>query len=115
MQHLHKTIYKIDKTTESRPFQIISTDFVYPIIYSAKIKKEKKSYILLFTCSVTRAIHLELLPDQTKEEFIRALKRLIARRGYSDNAKTFVAASKWIKRINKSEVLHPVLNTKGIK
>ena len=115
MQHLHKAIYKIDKTTESRPFQIISTDFVCPIIYSAKIKKEKKSYILLFTCSETRAIHLELLLDQTKEEFIRALKKLIARRGYSDNAKTFVAASKWIKRINKSEVLHPVLNTKGIK
>ena len=120
MQHLHKAIYKIDKTTESRPFQIISTDFVCPIIYSAKIKKEKKSYILLFTCSETRAIHLELLLDQTKEEFIRALKRLIARRGcpetiYSDNAKTFVAASKWIKRINKSEIFHQFLNTKGIK
>ena len=64
---------------------------------NAKNKREKKSYILLFTCSLTRAIHLELFPDQTKEEFIRALKRLIARRGcpetiYSDNAKTFVAA-----------------------
>ena len=61
-----------------------------------------------------------MLPDQTKEEFIRALKRLIARRGcpetiYSDNAKTFVAASKWIKRINKSEILHHFLSIKGIK
>ena len=27
----------------------------------------------------------------------------------------FVAASKWIKRINKSEILHQFLNTKGIK
>ena len=37
-----------------------------------------------------------------------ALKRLIARRGtafvfHSDNAKTFVAASKWVGKINKDE------------
>ena len=85
-------------------------------MYCTKNKREKKSYIFLFTCSLTRPIHLELLPDQTKEEFIRALKRLIARRGcpetiYSDNAKTFVTASKWIKRINKSEILHHFLDT----
>ena len=89
-------------------------------MHHAKKKIEKKSYILLFTGSLKRAIHLELLPDQTKEEFIRALKRLVARRGcpetiYSNNAKTFVAASKLIKRINKLEILHLFLNTKGIK
>ena len=77
-------------------------------------------YILLFTCSLARAIHLELLPDQTKEELIRALKILIARRGcpetiYFNNTKTVVAASKWIKRINKSEILHLFLNAKGIE
>ena len=110
----------IDRTTESRPFQVIGTDFAGPIMYHAKNKREKKSYILLFTCSLTRAIHLELLPDQIKEEFIRELKRLIARRVcpeaiYSNNAKTFVAAFKWIKRINKSEALHHFLKTKGIK
>ena len=37
-----------------------------------------------------------------------ALKRLIARRGtavvfHSDNAKTFVAASMWVGKINKDE------------
>ena len=62
-------------------------------------------------------MHLELLQDQTKEEFIRALKRLIVRRGcpqtiYSDNAKILVAASKWIKRNNKTEILHHFLNKK---
>ena len=62
-------------------------------MYCNKNRGEKKAYILLFTCSLTRAIHLELLPDQTTNEFIRALNRLIARRGcpetiYSDNAKT---------------------------
>ena len=88
----------IDRTTRLRRFQVNGTDFTGPIVYRAKNKKEKKPYILLFTCSLTRAIHLELLPDQTKVELIRALKRLIARRGcpetiYSNNAKIFVAAS----------------------
>ena len=110
----------IDRTTGSRPFQVIGTDFAGPIMYCTKNKNEKKPYILLFTCNLTRAVHLELLPDQTKEEFIRPLKRSIARCGcpetiYSDNAKTLVAASKWIKRINKPEILNHFLNTKGIK
>ena len=88
----------IDRTTRLRRFQVNGTDFTGPIVYRAKNKKEKKPYILLFTSSLTRAIHLELLPDQTKVELIRALKRLIARRGcpetiYSNNAKIFVAAS----------------------
>ena len=74
---------------------------------------EKNAYIP-FRSSLTRAIHLELLPDQTADEFIRALKRLMARRGcpetiYSDNAKVYVVASKWFKKINKSKILHNLL------
>ena len=56
----------IDRTTGSYSFQVVGTDFTGPIMYCTKNKREKKSYIFLFTCSLTRAIHLELLPDQTK-------------------------------------------------
>ena len=71
---------------------------------------------MLFTCSLTRAVHLEILPNQTTQEFIQALKRLIARRGrpkviYSDNAKTFEKASKWIKRVYKDEGMQEFLVT----
>ena len=63
-----------------------------------KNREEEKVCIFLLTCGLTRAIHLKLLSHQTADEFKRALKRLIARRGspekvYSDNAKTYVAAS----------------------
>ena len=86
-------------------------------MYCNRNKGEKKAYIILFTCSLTRAIHLELLPDQTTNEFIRALNRLIARRGcpetiYSDNAKTYVAASKQLKKINKLKILHHLVSTR---
>ena len=62
---------------------------------------------MLYACSLTRALHLDLLPDLSTEEFIFSFKRLVARRGrprkiYSDNAKTFVAAAKWIRKAMES-------------
>ena len=56
-------------------------------------------YIALFSCCVTRAIHLELVEDLSAEAFRRALRRFAARRGtptliVSDNAKTFQATEK---------------------
>ena len=66
-----------------------------------------------------RAVHLELIPDTTTQEFIKCLKRLIARRGkpstiYSDNAKSFQAAAKSPKQIIKSEQLHKHLTKENI-
>ena len=59
----------------------------------------KKAYIALFSCCVTRAIHLELVEDLSAEAFRRALRRFCARLGtptliVSDNAKTFQATVK---------------------
>ncbi|GAA6087156.1 uncharacterized protein LOC109098335 [Tachysurus ichikawai] len=66
-----------------------------------------KAYIALFTCAVTRAIHLKLVSSQSTEDFLLALKRFIARRGicmviYSDNAKTFNQADQDLKELWKS-------------
>ena len=62
-------------------------------------------------------MHLELTPILTTNEFIKCFKRLIARRGrlktvYSDNAKTFQAAAKWLKLVIKNEEFNKFL-TKG--
>ena len=108
-----------DRFVGERAFDVIGTDFAGPIYYRKNNYKENKSYILLFTCSLTRAVHIELVPDQTTIEFLKALKRLIARRGcpttiYSDNAKSFVAASKWIKSIKISEDINHFLTKEGI-
>ena len=85
-----------------------------PIRYRTKGKAEKKAYLVLYGCSLTRAVHLEILRSMEVVEFIPSLKRLIARRGrpkiiYSDNAKTFIAANKWLKRAQKDEKLHHFL------
>ena len=61
------------------------------------VKKER--HTLLFACSLTRGLYLELLPDLTTDEFLGSLKSLMARSGkpnkiYSDFGKTFIAAAK---------------------
>ena len=78
-------------------------DFAGPL-YVVQRKSMKKVYITLFTCAVTRVIHLELVPDLSAETFKQALKKFIARRGtpslmISDNAKTFEAMAKWLKKL----------------
>ena len=60
------------------PFQVIGTDFAGAIYYRDKTKKESKAYILIFSCSKSRAVHVQLIPNTTTKEFIKCLKRLIA-------------------------------------
>ena len=110
----------IDRTEGSRPFQVVSVDYAGPIIYKRTQRQEGKAYILLFACNLTRALYLELLPDQTAEEFLKSLKRFIARKVrpekiYSANGKTFVAGAKWLKRIMKEESLQNLLAHQHIK
>ena len=98
-----------ERTEGSMPFKFIGVDFAGPVKHFSR--KEMKAYIVLYACSLTRAVYLELLPDQTTQEFLRSLKRFIARRGrpekiFSDNGKTFVATSKWLEKIRQDEKIN---------
>lgn len=60
--------------------------------------KITKCYVSLFICFLTRAVHIELVSDLTKEAFIAAFRRFIARRGkpaqmFSDNGTNFTGAN----------------------
>ena len=95
-----------DRITESPPFEVTGVDFAGPL-YVKTDDSVKKSYIALFTCAVTRAVHLELVSDLSTETFLLALKRFISRRGlckiiYSDNAKTFKRADQDLKALWKA-------------
>ena len=69
-----KELLPADRTNLDLPFKIIGTDYAGPFLCKSKGKKGKKVYLLLFTCSLSRAIHLKVLPNQTTHEFIHALK-----------------------------------------
>ena len=68
------------RTQECRPFQVIGVEYAGPAYYRSKNKAISKSYILLFSYSVSRAIHLKLVPNLSTQKFIKSMKRLIARR-----------------------------------
>ena len=68
-----------DRTNGGRSFQVIGMDFAEPITYKGKKDSLKQAYILLITCSLSRAVHIELVGSQKIEEFIRAFKRFVAR------------------------------------
>jgi hypothetical protein len=109
------------RTQGSTPFQVLGVDFAGPIRYQSKAKAEKKAYLVLYGFKLTRAVHLELLRSLEVAEFLPSLKRFIARRGrpeliYLDNAKTFKAADKWLKRAQKDErSVHEFLTDRTIK
>ncbi|XP_028410862.1 uncharacterized protein LOC114533527 [Dendronephthya gigantea] len=110
----------LERTTGSTPFQVIGVDFAGPIRYLSKAKKEKKAYVALYACSLTRAVYLELLPNQSTDEFLLSLKRFIARKGrpekvFSDNGKTLLATAKWLRRVQKDEKFNSWLAKQDIK
>lgn len=92
------------RVTQSHPFSYTGVDYAGPIqtrTMKGRGHKSYKSYIAVFVCLATKAIHLELVGDLTTETFIAALRRFMARRGhvlhmYSDNATNFVGAANFL-------------------
>ena len=90
------------RTTPSPPFSHTGVDYAGPLFITKK--GTQKRYILLFTCGVTRAVHLELTQTLDAKDFLLAFERFSARRGmpskmYSDNGTTFQAVSKMLPQL----------------
>ncbi|XP_035211389.1 uncharacterized protein LOC118185612 [Stegodyphus dumicola] len=88
-----------------RTFLNVGLDFSGPFIRKPNLARSRvriKSYIGLFICFATKAIHLEVVSDLPTDAFLAALRRFISRRGrpvnlYSDNATNFRGAATHIK------------------
>ena len=86
------------------PFSKVGVDFAGPLFVKGEGLQTRKVYFALFTCCVTRAVHLELVEDLSVETFKRCLRRFVARRGIpalivSDNAKTFKGTEKELRTL----------------
>lgn len=92
-------------------FENCSIDFAGPITTkTSKLRNAAviKSYIAIFVCLATRALHIEAVSDLTAESFIAALRRFIARRAgakhiYSDNGTNFVKANRVLNELTELE------------
>lgn len=99
-----------ERLSISYPFYNVGVDFAGPILIREKKyrnTKMVKSYLCMFVCLTTHAVHIELATDLTKNCFINLLKRFISRRGkpsviWSDNAKNFVSSASHLRCLYQS-------------
>lgn len=90
-----------EKVEADFPFSTVGVDMAGPFqITDRKGRgcKITKCYLCVFICFRYKCIHLEAVSEMSKDAFILALKRFIARRGiprqiYCDNGGNFVAAA----------------------
>lgn len=98
-----------ERLIPNHPFDIVGVDYAGPILIKNRMgrgAKLSKSYVALFVCFLTKAVHLELVTDLTKEAFILALRRFSSRRGkpstiFSDNGTNFVGACSELKLLGR--------------
>ena len=99
MNQLMAPIPSFRWTERKRPFSRTAVDYAGPFITSSRRgKQSNKRWLCLFTCMLTRAVHLEMAYGLDTESFLRAFHRFIGRRGIpeiilSDNGTNFVGAA----------------------
>ena len=94
------------------PFSAVGLDFFGPITVR-KLRKTEKRYGCIFTCMVTRAVHIEVAHTLDADSFVMALRRMIARRGrpqqiFSDNGTNLKAGERelraCLRELNQNQV-----------
>ena len=109
------------RAKEAPPFSKVGIDFAGPLfVKDLKSKDMHKAHIAIFSCCVTRAIHLKLVNDLSAETFRRTLRRFAACRGtpcliVTDNAKTFKAAAKALNKLQSHPEMKNELDKLHIK
>ncbi|KHJ85432.1 integrase core domain protein, partial [Oesophagostomum dentatum] len=84
----------VERVTKSPPFSFTGVDLMGPLTIKNVNNENEKRYVALFTCLVTRMVHLELATDLSARSFLLVFKRFVSRRGVplkiiSDNGTNF--------------------------
>ena len=81
------------------PFINVGLDYFGPFYIADNSRKLEKQYICIFTCLVTRSVHLEVCHILDTDSCLLAIRRFVSRRGYpeiiiSDSGTIFTASKK---------------------
>ncbi|XP_062550901.1 uncharacterized protein LOC134215806 [Armigeres subalbatus] len=92
------------RVTPARAFLNTGVDYCGPVKSPVRRAAPIRTYVSVFVCMVTKAVHLELVSDLSTDAFIAALKRFVARRGkpialFCDNATNFKGADKQLREL----------------
>eukprot|EP00117_Sycon_ciliatum_P019093 scpid35165/ scgid17425/ len=88
-----------------RAFAKTAVDFAGPYItIQGRGRARQKRYLCLFTCLLSRAVHLELAYGLDTDSFLRAFSRFAHRRGLpvqvlSDNGTNFIGANRELREL----------------
>ncbi|KAI3354310.1 hypothetical protein L3Q82_018497 [Scortum barcoo] len=88
-----------ERITPARPFEYTTVDLFGPYEVKDEVRKKVRLKVwgIVFCCMASRALHTDIVSDQSSEGFLLAYKRFTALRGHpkklwSDPGKNFVGA-----------------------
>lgn len=117
------------RVTLAQPFSTCGVDYAGSFLTKARTRSKVavKSYLCIFVCFVTKAVHLELVTDRSTDAFINCFQRFIARRGrcrciFSDHGTDFIGTRNKLAELNvlikcktHDEKIANALNQEAIK
>ena len=97
------------RVTPAEVFSQTGVDYAGPFLLKRGYTRKPqvvKAYLAIFVCMVTKAVHIEVVSDQTTAAFVSALRRFCSRRGrprdiFSDNGRNFKGAHHELKELQK--------------
>ena len=95
---------RVDVPTKA--FESVGIDFAGPFLCRKSARNVVKSYMALFVCFASKAVHIEAVSDMTTPACSAALRRFVARRGcpktiYSDNGSNFIGTRAEVSQLQK--------------
>ncbi|XP_062704313.1 uncharacterized protein LOC134286676 [Aedes albopictus] len=107
-----------ERVTPCSPFQRVGIDLCGPfqMKYPQRSARPVKCFVVVFVCLVTKAVHLELVADQTSQAFLASLRRFTSRRGrpsliMCDNGRNFIGANRELAELRKLFIDQQFQNT----
>ena len=105
------------RVTPAPPFSVVGLDYAGPFQVKRGNPRHPtiiKAYACIYTCFITRAVHIEAVTDMTTEAFLACFIRFLNRRGcpaeiFSDNGGNFVGADRQL-----SEA-HSMLHSEAVR
>lgn len=94
-----------NRVKDAKTFEVSGIDLAGPL----HLKDDSKVWVVIFTCAVYRAVHIESVEKMNTEQFILALSRFIHRRGrisiiYADNGTNFVKAARLFGKLDWNKI-----------
>ena len=110
-----------ERVKYDRPFQCVGVDYTGAInVVDYETGEEERVFVCLFTCTATRAIHLELTHTMSASDFLLSFRRFV---GYhsvpsliiSDNGRNFVGFNNFLKEIKDEREVTNYLDHNSIE